>query len=373
MAWRFSERGRRIVWAGRDVSPADGFDANFGRKRWPFAGVLQRAASAAGKPLTPEQAVAAIQPEFRTALDYLDAQPADESVFGVIYDVSSGAVVKDKDGAERSRKNAATYIQTGSEQGSEGGGDVFLEEAATILYRILKEDNPNHLAAQLSLVRCLHQLHRPEALAELCDLYCRLASAGLVMERMTAADPVRQRMLEAYKPFRTSGFMNEVMSTADLLGARIMFDPMRLTAFALGDDGMLEEWAGYIQLYDINWLIKATVDESHMGYYGFGPGTIVRLQRSIKVFFKLWKKANLRVYPARMKQMLVKCIEVLDSILGKVSRTDVRLRIFETLGEIPLLETVPILQKHLQNADAASKPTIERALISIGQTLSGAG
>jgi hypothetical protein len=371
MALRFADPAISPLPEAHPMAAHLKYDERLGRWRWGFSATLQLARQRTGRDLTPEEAVAAIAPEFAASLAHIDAEPPDQTVFGVVYELNPAIRRGPADAAKaaQSRKNAEAVVDkalavTTQDFLREG----FIAAAVEILRDSSRGAEGNNLQAASELVRFLYLARtRLEALAEWADLFCRVASAAGVFRRLGRPDdPIRARVAAAYQEFQTGLLTMSLESDSILLEARRLYDPARLAAFPLRPS-TIDEAAQYLRTYSVNWLQMVCQTPDTMRYFQVGVGTVERVREAVRALFRVWREAHLAVYPPVMKAVLIECAGALNLLLTRPVpvHSDFRVAACLALGEIPLYETVDLLKPHLQDADPAVRKQADEALRQI--------
>jgi hypothetical protein len=371
MAWRFTDP-KTPPEAAAGPSPHLRFDTRLARWRWDFAGHLERAQQRVGRDLTPAEAAAAVGPEVALALSHIEASPPDQTVFGSIYEQGAAGrrLPVDARKAAESRKHAEAV----SAKALSGSTPDFMREglylgAVEVLYDILKHHNPNDLEAAGGLARFLH-LSRQNlaAMAEWADRYCRAASAASVFRRIPqTADPVRAGVAAAFHDSLTKLLVTSLSSDAQLLEASTLFKPERLSGMPLRAS-TLESVAEYVRS-TANWLNLVCQTKGHMAFYQLGTGTIQRVRTAVQTLLRVWRESHLEVYPPSMKQVMIECATALVQILDKelpYKQTELRVAACRAMGDIPLFETIHLLQARMEHHDPVVKREIGEAIRQAG-------
>jgi hypothetical protein len=395
MPWRFADpaSAKAVVppnlWPGPFLEGRTTYDPRIERYRWAFSPRLLEACVRAGCRLTPYQASVVAEAELHAAFLYIDAQPADGNIFGVIYDATSGALPNAEivSKANRSRLNAETSAkhETNPETPEwERGG--FADGAKEIVYDLLRDYNPNDIGAAVRLVPFLTRAKRPiAALAEWCDVYCRVYSVAAAIGKTAPNDPALRRVLAAVNDSVNAHLATELELYAHMLGVDRLY----------GIDRHYSDRPYYDSISRMAWVAArpasaSTISQSPianlrvnilpytMTYaagnlnqaYDVTPtqgsvGLVKRARQDLRTLMDFWRATLLPFYPAWLKEVLLAVASALAKALARELSTAIRALAGAALGDIPLPETIDMLKVHANDSDQTVRAAVQQSIASI--------
>jgi hypothetical protein len=367
MAWQLSDASSIPETGRTDARRFLVFDKTLGRWRWGFRAALEPLPESC----TEQEALRALAPLLKAAEEYIDSNPPDGTVFGIIGELGSGALPGPGQLAKagQSRKNADSAARR------EVGPDVpewqqgaFIAAAIEILFDLLRVENPNDLAAACLLARYLRVAgRRRDAFAECCDVYCRALSLGSVLERASAQSTETARVSHAYQKLLNDGLVWQIADTCALLGLAGIVDRARMDRLLPPNSPVLQVAAHLVS--EANWITMVTTDASHMGYFQFVAGTVHQYRKHLLTLLKLSFDAGVSVHPPAVKDAVLKSIALMDRVMTRSKSQDVRIAASDTLEIIHLQESIDVLKKYSNDDDLAFRQRAQIAIATIQQAL----
>jgi hypothetical protein len=363
MPWRFSTLppGLAPLRATGHVS----LEPTLKRWRWRFDLTIERAQTLLGAEISLDQAAAALTPAVEATLAHIEAQAADNNIFGVIYEQPPGtppslpapALIAQARIAYREAEIDGARADRETDPELAAG---FRQSAVETLYVVLRELNPNHLLAAARLVEYLEKSAKSlTALAEWCDLYCRTISFRTLTQREHGRSGALNGARAAYDDSFLGGLLPELAAAAPRLQATALLELSAkgppAPAIALDDLVILVD-------QDLNWTKMVFQSDSATGYFQFTPNRLHQLQSLIANLYETLFTAGFPPYPPPMRALLSRCAATMELVLTLSHDSAIRQAACEVLSGVHSPDAIGVLTKFKTDADLAVRDRVNLAL-----------
>lgn len=352
-----------------------------------------------GREPTVEEAAARLRSQVEAAEAHIRSLPSDGSVFGLVYDEPSGKRSGKAAGvaAERAAQTAEAFLRRAeSPETPEEQREAFGQAAVDALNEALQHD-PNNPRLTLKLVRGLHGAGRTAmALIEWGKIYCKQIPVAAMVEhwclladskqRQAAFDDPRfKRAREVYLPLVKTGLIDEVHRAGRALGAQSLYGRGYVTSlFCLHAGHPVAALAEVLKYPALNHVVGPILNvEQGLTPWRLVPSKVQFVREIARKLTRSWRESELPMFPACMRGSFNEAVQAMGQLLSRshmalmVQRgnaasgqvTGLRVEACRTLAEIPLVESLALLEQHEDDSDQRVRQAVAKARESVGRAL----